>query len=500
MVAIYCRQSIDKKDSISIEQQEEWCKKRLFENTDFKVYKDKGYSGANTKRPGFVTLLKDVEKGRISKVIVYKVDRISRSLKDFIDIYSDFEKHNVEFESCSEQFDTSTAMGKATLQIIMVFAELERNMIKKRVTDNFYERGKKGLFLAGVAPFGYKKVPKIIDNINTHVLESDLYQSEIVKFIYEEYVKIKSLGDIVKQLNKRGYKTNRDKSFQSVSVRRILRNPVYVRANADVYTYLESRGAKINQSIDDFVGLYGCTVYSRREGKTKAKFSTYDGEIVQMNQHEGIIDADLWLEVQYELDKNKPISNSGKGTHTWLTGLTKCGYCGLGVSVVNGQINGKRYINCGGRKSKICYERKKSITFDDIEANVKHDLIRYIENFQFTKIERSIEFEKEKNKLKIQLKKVQDEIENLINKIPMANENVMKYINEKVEQLEQQRNTIQSQLHIIKNKNSEEISNDIIRATLTDWDNLSFDDKKLIANTFIKKVVVYDDRLDIVYK
>ena len=138
MIAIYCRQSIDKKDSISIEQQEECCKKRLFKNTDFKVYKDKGYSGANTKRPGFVRLLKDIEKGNIAKVIVYKVDRISRSLKDFIDIYSDFEKHSVEFESCSEQFDTSTAMGKATLQIIMVFAELERNMIKKRVTDNFY--------------------------------------------------------------------------------------------------------------------------------------------------------------------------------------------------------------------------------------------------------------------------------------------------------------------------------------------------------------------------
>ena len=102
--------------------------------------------------------------------------------------------------------------------------------------------------------------------------------------------------------------------------------------------------------------------------------------------------------------------------------------------------------------------------------------------------------------MKIQLKKVQDEIENLINKISMANENVMKYINEKVEQLEQQRNTIQGQLNIIKNKNSEDISNDVIRATLTDWDNLSFDDKKLIANTFIKKVLIYDDRLDIVYK
>lgn len=231
-----------------------------------------------------------------------------------------------------------------------------------------------------------------------------------------------------------------------------------------------------------------------------AKFSTYAGEFVQMNLHEGIIDADLWLEVQYELDKNKPISNSGRGTHTWLTGLTKCGYCGLSVTVVNGQKNGKRYINCGGRKNKICYERKKSITFDSIEDNVKYDLINHIKNFEFTKIERNLQSQKEKNKIKIQLKKVQDEIESLINKIPMANEKVMKYINEKVELLEQQRCVLQNQLNVIKNNNFESISDNMIRATLTNWDNLSFEDKKLIASTFIEKVIIYDDRLDIVYK
>ena len=98
MIAIYCRQSIDKKDSISIEQQEEYCKRRIIDNAIFKVYKDKGYSGGNIKRPEFTRLLKDIKDGKISKVVVYKVDRISRSLKDFIDIYNDFERYNVEFE------------------------------------------------------------------------------------------------------------------------------------------------------------------------------------------------------------------------------------------------------------------------------------------------------------------------------------------------------------------------------------------------------------------
>lgn len=500
MIAIYCRQSIDKKDSISIEQQEKYCKRRILDNVTFRVYKDKGYSGGNIKRPGFTNLLQDIKNGKISKVVVYKVDRISRSLKDFIEIYNDFEKYNVEFESCSEQFDTSTAMGKATLQIIMVFAELERNMIKKRVSDNFYERGKKGLFLAGVAPFGYKKVPTVLENINTHILEADKYQSSIVKFIYQKYAETKSLGDVVKKLNENGYKTNRNKNFQNVAVRRILRNPVYVRANADVYIYLESKGAKINQPIDEFVGLYGCTVYSKRQGKTRAKFSTYDGEFVQMNTHEGIIDASLWLEVQRELDKNKPISNSGRGTHTWLTGLTKCGYCNMSVTVVNGQRNGKRYINCGGRKNKTCYKRKSPITFDDIEISVKNDLIDHIKYFEFTKLERNIQYQKEKNELKIQLKKVQNEIENLVNKIPMANEKVMNYINEKIDELDFQRISIQNKISSFKSSDFENISDDVIKSTITNWDNLTLEDKKLIARAFIEKVIVYDNKIDIIYK
>ena len=92
VIAIYCRQSIDKKDSISIEAQVEACK-RLIGDTEYKVYSDKGFTGANTNRPEFEQLMADIEDDKISKVVCYKVDRISRSLQDFIGIYSKFEKH-----------------------------------------------------------------------------------------------------------------------------------------------------------------------------------------------------------------------------------------------------------------------------------------------------------------------------------------------------------------------------------------------------------------------
>ena len=94
MIAVYCRQSVDKKDSISIEQQEQACAAFTFGN-EYKVFKDKGFTGANTNRPAFVEMMSQVRSRQVTKVIVYKVDRISRSLQDFVGIYSEFEKYGV---------------------------------------------------------------------------------------------------------------------------------------------------------------------------------------------------------------------------------------------------------------------------------------------------------------------------------------------------------------------------------------------------------------------
>ena len=502
MIAIYCRQSIDKKDSISIEAQIESCKRLAFDD-EYEVYADKGFTGANTNRPQFEKLMKDIEKKRINKVIVYKVDRISRSLQDFVGIYARFEKYGIEFVSCNEQFDTSTAMGKATLQIIMVFAELERNMIQKRVKDNFYERAKKGLFLAGVAPYGFKKVPIQIDGINTHKLEIDNEhpeQMEIVKFMFTEYLISKSLGALTKILNEKGYKTNRGNSFASVTVGRILRNPVYVRADADVYQYLKNKGATMNEPIDDYIGVYGLTIYGTRKNKTTSKFTNLNGDCVQMNKHEGIISASQWLAVQYELDKNKPITNSGKGKNTWLTGLTKCGFCGLHISVVGGQRNGKRYINCGGRKANHCFDRTVTLTFDEIEDTVKDSLLQHIRKYEFTRLEREQNNIQAENELKIKLVKINDEINSLMNKLADANETLFQYINNRITQLDIDKKDLEKQIADNMEQRIDISEPELLRKALIDWGNFSFEEKKYIAHIFIEKVIIYNDKIDIIYK
>ena len=139
MVAIYARQSVDKKDSISIESQIEYAKREVF-SEECKIYQDSGYSGKNTNRPAFSEMMRDIHAGQIEKVVVYRLDRISRSIVDFADFIEILESGGISFVSATEKFDTSTPMGRAMLYIIVVFAQLERETIAERVRDNYYAR------------------------------------------------------------------------------------------------------------------------------------------------------------------------------------------------------------------------------------------------------------------------------------------------------------------------------------------------------------------------
>ena len=139
--AIYARQSLDKKDSISIEGQVEHCKAFAEHPEKVLVYEDKGYSGKDTNRPRFTDLIRDIKLGKVKKIIVYRLDRMTRSLLDFTNLLVLFQEYGVTFESTHEKFDTSSPVGQAMVQILMVFAELERKTIQQRVKDNYYQRG-----------------------------------------------------------------------------------------------------------------------------------------------------------------------------------------------------------------------------------------------------------------------------------------------------------------------------------------------------------------------
>ena len=173
----------------TIESQIEFCKHEVKDGEKVKIYPDNGFSGKDTNREQFQAMCKDIEKGLISKVVVYKLDRISRSIIDFANIMEFFGKHNVEFVSCTEKFDTSTPMGRAMLNICIVFAQLERETIQQRITDTYHSRNKKGFYMGGGMPYGFD-----LDKIEIDGKRSSKYtpiEAEIegVKLIYSMYSK-----------------------------------------------------------------------------------------------------------------------------------------------------------------------------------------------------------------------------------------------------------------------------------------------------------------------
>ena len=246
MIAIYTRQSVDKKDSISIDTQIDFCKREIFEE-EFKVYTDRGFSGKNTERPQFKELMKDVKNSLITKVIVYKLDRISRNLLDFSSIIESFKKYDVGFVSCNEKFDTSTPMGNAMLSITMVFAQLERETIQKRITDNYYARGSKGLYMGGRAPFGFRKIETMVNGKKTYTFENNAENLSFLIKMYELYAKTDmSLGKVSDYLNINNVRSAEGKNWDSSKISRILRSPIYVKSDSDIYTYYKNKGCIIS--------------------------------------------------------------------------------------------------------------------------------------------------------------------------------------------------------------------------------------------------------------
>ena len=248
--AIYGRQSIDKKDSISIESQFEFCRYEL-KGGEGKEYKDKGYSGKNIERPDFQRLLQDIRLGLIKRVIVYKLDRISRSIVDFAKLMELFKQYDVEFVSCTEKFDTSTPMGRAMLNICIVFAQLERESIQMRVQDAFYSRCTKGYYMRGRTPYGFDTEPIVMDGIKTKKLVENA-EMDFAELMYQMYAEPgNSYGDISRYFAENDIKVY-DKSLKRGFIAQLLRNPVYVQADMDIYEYFKAQGVKIESPPEMF--------------------------------------------------------------------------------------------------------------------------------------------------------------------------------------------------------------------------------------------------------
>lgn len=243
IVALYVRVStgyqVDK-DSLPFQKKElkAYCEHVLHIDKDrIEIFEDAGKSGKNTKRPAFERMMDKVKAGQVSRVVVYKIDRISRNLIDFSIMYNEFKYHRVAFISLNEQFDTSSAMGEAMLKIVLVFAEMERKLTSERVTDVMIGRAQSGLWNGARVPYGWdwddeKKCP-----VHSKV------EAKYVKQMYEDYLNGGSSVSIAKNYNANKIPTKRGGEWTSKTIADVIRNPM--NKGDYRYNYRESaRGRK----------------------------------------------------------------------------------------------------------------------------------------------------------------------------------------------------------------------------------------------------------------
>jgi len=246
-----------------------------------KHYDDGGFSGGSLERPALHQLIADIKKGLVDVVVVYKVDRLSRSLHDFAKLVEVFERHNVSFVSVTQQFNTTSSMGRLTLNILLSFAQFEREVIGERVRDKVAASRQKGMWMGGTPPLGYGLKDKKL-----HIIPAE---AEIVRFIFDEYLAADVTLDVVKKLKEKGIRT---KSWTSIRSGK-KRNGGFFNKGM-LYKFLHNR------------------IYI---GEAVHKDKSYPGE------HAAIISRELFDGVQSKLNARNRANEQRHQSHGLLKGL-----------------------------------------------------------------------------------------------------------------------------------------------------------------------------------
>ncbi len=513
--ALYARQSIEKKDSISVESQLEYCRYETHGEACME-YTDKGFSGKDTNRPGFEKMMNDIRAGKIKRVIVYKLDRISRSILDFANMMEIFQKYHVEFVSSTEKFDTSTPIGRAMLNICIVFAQLERETIQKRVTDAYYARCKRGFYMGGRIPYGYRLTNTVIDNIRTSMYEEIPEESKQLKLIYSMYADTdNSLGDIVRYLNEHRIKNLRGANWNTARISEMLRNPVYVQADIDVYQFFQSQGANIYNPASDFTGYNACYLYKGTVSNSR-KQNDLSGKEIVLAPHKGFIPSKTWLACRQRCLNNRQSTKTCKPKNSWLAGKVKCGKCGYALIIRKAKTKWGRYFvcsqsgscraGCTGAGCTVYADVLEEYMFDVIRERLSEFSALKETVFGENRIACISGTEKEGMQVmskkhipkKIRLTQIEEEIEELLSKVSGASNVLMKYIDEKVSKLDAERKNLQEEI-VTANTTDTEGRLKQITNHVKIWETLSFEDRQSVVDTLIKVIRIADGHIEITW-
>ena len=491
MDAIYARQSVDRTDSISIESQIELCRYEL-RGRPAKTYADRGYSGKNTERPAFQALMADMRRGLIGKVVVYKLDRISRSILDFSSMMDTFAQYGVEFVSTTEKFDTSSPIGRAMLNICIVFAQLERETIQKRVADAYFSRSRKSLYMGGRVPFGYRLAPAAVGGVKTAMYEAVPQEAEVVRTMYQLYAQPEcSYGDIVRRLHDGGV-TKRGRPWERARVADILRSPIYVRADLSVYQFFLEQGASVVNDPSAFIGINGCYCYRTKDSGPGSGLA---GCCLVLAPHAGLVPADIWLQCRRKNLNTAQVQPRQQAKNSWLAGKIKCGLCGYALASKRYAGSDHRYLLCTHRMDAKACPGPGTVYAQDLEQLVLDELQAKLALFPVLHPRPAAAPSPEAAALQVELARLEQELDGLTQRAALANDTLLRYINQRVVQLDEKKQTLQRRLSLASAEAAR--SAPPITRHLSCWSQLSFEDKRRAAAPLIQTIRVFPDRVQI---
>lgn len=466
-IALYCRVSTDEqaREGVSLDEQQERLKaycRAMGWSADPILFVDDGYSAKNVDRPQLNQLLQAIEKGIISKILVTKLDRLSRRLLDLLKLIDVFQEHNVSFASISESFDTNTPSGRLTLQVLGAVAEFERERIRERVFENMVHAANQGKWLTQ-SPYGYR-----LENKELVIYEPE---AQIVRDVYDMYLN-QGIGyrGIAKKLNEAGIPSRQKKEWSLRAVKLMLTNPAY-------------KGTLVWNRVD--------SSKSKRNLKEDSEWVVVDDALP------AIIDKKTWERVQHQTSKKQMAPRAQTSPHL-LGGLLKCGRCRSGMSIGWSGSSNRRYrvYVCSAHKNKgTC--TSKQYRADEVEEWFKEGLQQLLNMIGYQSFPQLIQRAAQQNE------------ENAEQKIRTAKNRYKRKVEAytagliELEDLNEEKQRLEKIMEEINQKSSvpqidisavEKMIKEKIQNALDAIDILPIIDAKSLIKTIVEKVIILDEK------
>ena len=465
-VALYPRVSgHEQEDNYSIPEQIDRMKKYC-ESRDwmvYKIYTDSGYSGSNMERPGLQSLIKDSEAGKFDMVLVYKLDRLSRSQKDTLYLIEDvFDKHGVGFSSMTENFDTSTPFGKAVLGVLAVFAQLERDNIRLRTMMGKQARAEEGKW------HGSKWIPIGYDYTDGELIPNE-YEVMQIREVADLFLQRTPVRTIATMMTEKGYK-HKYGEWEAKTIRRVLANKVNL-------------------------------------GMIKKKDKYYKG------QHKPIMDQETYDKIMAIMDERKQqYGSTYKGHKSLLGGMIYCKHCG-GRYARQGNGKGTYYYSCYSRCKSIkkmikdpnC--KNKNFRALDLEYVIISSITQlaldpdYIDQLRENKSHDDVSGKI--NAIKSEVEKIDNQISNMMDLYALGNM-PLDVINKKVTALNNTKAALEKELEALDVPDADDagMSNEQIQnlAELINDKDLTLEEKRAVVQSLIYYIEIDNDDVYVHWK